>query len=228
MSVRVQDWEGVARDLLERTGTDDPPVDAFLVADCWGFEVRPAAVRDAEIDIDRRLILLNTRAQLERQHMSIAHELGHWGLLRAGLPNLERGAKYVGGAIMGPRARFDRDLRTVGWSILKLREIHRHSSAIAIAVRITQLRDAIATVIDPHNREPPWRVPSPWIDDPRITKRVSRWERDLARRAYESGAIVHESSTAYALPVHDDADAPGEDRVIVVCELEQLSLRLAR
>lgn len=221
-------WEGVARDILESTGADDPPVDAFVVADAWGFRIEAAAVRDAEIDHERHLIKLNVRNRRERQHMSIAHELGHWGLVRAGLPNTEHGARYIGGAIMLERRRFDRDLRQTGWSIRRLREIHANASATAIAVRITQLRDATAAIIDPRGRKAPWHVASPWVHDPRIhRRRVTSWQRELAERAWDAGDEVHDehSPLCYALPVLDEA-GHGEDRVIVVAELAQLSLRL--
>lgn len=102
-----------------------------------------------------------------------------------------------------------------------MRELHPHVSATAIAVRITQLRDAVATIIDPLGKARPWRVWSPWLHDRRLA-RLSAWERDLAMRAVEAGEELRGDELCYALPLMD-----GEwSRVIVVCEAEQLSLRL--
>jgi hypothetical protein len=220
------EWEGVARDLLERAGADDPPVDAFVVADCWGFAIE-ASPGPSSLDVEARVIRVRASERPERRHMSVAHELGHFGLIRAGLPNEEDGARYIGGAILLPRSRFDRDLTRTAWSITKLRAIHANTSATAIAVRITQLRDAVCTLIDPKGRKTPWRVASPWVHDPRIDRRrVTRWERELAERAYEARSEVHDPDAplCYAVPVIDDEG--GEDRVIVVVERQQLSLRL--
>jgi hypothetical protein len=219
------EWEGVARDLLERANAEDPPVDAFDLADCWDFSIEVGA-RGADVDLEKRLIRLTTHARRERQHMLVAHELGHFGLWRAGMANTEDGARYIGGAIMLPRRRFDRDLRD-SWSIPRLRAIHSNASAQAIAVRITQLRDAVCAVVDPCGRKAPWRRMSPWISDPRVEgKRLTRWERDLAARAWELREEVcdPDSANCYAIPVPDEEG--NEHRVIVVVEYQQLSLRL--
>lgn len=220
------DYEGIARDLLERTGTDDPPVDAFVVADAWGFKVE--AANAPSLDLDRARILVPLGGRPERVHMSIAHELGHFGLIRAGAENVEDGARYIGGAVMLPRQRFDRDLTRTAWSITKLRAIHANVSATAIAVRITQLRDAVAAIIDPRGRKAPWHVLSPHVHDPRIDRRrVTKWQRELAMQAWEAGCEVRDptSELCYAVPVVDDPET-SEPRVIVVVERRQLSLRL--
>jgi hypothetical protein len=218
--------EGIARDLLERVGADDPPVDAMVLAECWGFAIEHGE-RRAGVDLAQGLIRLNLSMRSERQHMAVAHELGHFGLARAGEKDSEDGARYIGGAIMLPRRRFDRDLRETAWSIPRLRAIHSNASAQAIGVRITQLRDAVCTFIDPRGRKTPWRIMSPWIDDARVEKRrPTKWERDLASRAWEAQEEVRDerSPLCYAVPVIDvDGD---EDRVIVVVEYRQLGLRL--
>jgi hypothetical protein len=223
----VEEWEGIARDLLERSGADDPPVDALVVADCWGFAVLQATGAIPSIDPVGRVIRVNLDQRAQRVQMDVAHELGHFGQQRAGVPDLEEGARYIGGAILLPRARFDRDLASTAWSITKLREMHSNVSATAIAVRITQLRDATCAIIDPRGRKAPWHIASPWLHDPRIERRrVTRWQRELASRAYAAGEEVHDDAAplCYALPIID-VDG-GEDRVLVVVEYRQLSLRL--
>ncbi len=224
----AEDCEGVGRELVERANAQHQHVDTFEVAHCWGIRIEHANIVGGELDYDERVIRLNTTEHPIRQQGTCGHELGHFGLIRAGLPNTERGAKHVGGAVLMPWVQMNRHIAQTERSILKLRVLHPNASAIALAVRITQLRDTVATIIDPHGHEKPWRVHSPWIDDPRITLKVSRWERELAERAFAAGEEVRDERAplSYALPVFDDPDAPGLDRVIVVVERTQLSLRL--
>jgi hypothetical protein len=92
-----------------------------------------------------------------------------------------------------------------------------------IAVRIVQVRDAVVSIIDPTGHRKPWRVFSPWVSERRL-RRVSPWERDLATQAYETREEVRGDELCYAVPLLDGET--DEHRVIVVCELEQLSLRL--
>lgn len=213
------DWEGAAEELLDATATS-APVDAFKLARACGLDVRPWSGRDAALSGET--IYVNTRMRPSRQQGRVAHEIGHFALQRAGLEDSEAGAAWVGGALQLPRRELNPDLRRTAWSISKIRSKHLHASAAAVAVRITQLRDAVITILDPRGRKKLWRLPSPWIDDPRLA-RVSAWERDLARQAYEAREEVRGDELCYAWPVLED---DSEHRVIVVCELEQLSLRL--
>lgn len=217
-----REWEGLAAELLDATGCDEPPVDAFELAACAGFVVRAAS--RAALDSERRVIHVDIRARSERQHMGVAHELGHWLLRRSGADS-EDGARYLGGALLLPRAAYSADLTRTAWSIGKLRERHVNASATACAVRITQLRDAVVTVLDPRGRLRPWRVVSPWVAEPRL-RRVTAWERELARAAYEAGEEVRGDGLCYAAPLTEGARGAEEHRVIVVCEIEQLGLRL--
>lgn len=217
------EWEGVAAELCGEIGCE-PPVDAFELADACELEVQPAAIATAQIDHERRLIKLNTSMRRERQHMSIAHEIGHFALKRANALNDCPGARYIGGALMLPWSHFDRDLQRTAWALEALRLRHPNASTTAIAVRITQLRDAVVTILDPRGRRKHWRAASPWINEARF-RRVTAWERELARLAYEERAEVRGDELCYAVPLIE-GDDPGEHRVLVVCEIEQLSLRL--
>lgn len=218
----VADWEGTAAELGDATGCNDPPIDAFELAECCDLRIEPAPIATAQLDHAQRLIKLNVSMRPVRQHMSVAHEVGHFALIRAELENTCAGAGYVGGALLLPRRALDRDL-TRTWSIEAHRARHVNVSATAIAVRITQLRDAVATVLDPNGRKKPWRVVSSWVSEKRF-RRVSAWERDLASRAYDAREELRGDELCYALPLLDGP--PDEHRVIVVCELEQLSLRI--
>lgn len=215
------EWEGAASEVLDATGTT-APVDAFALASACHLHVRVGGVAEAELRGDT--IYFNPRMRLARQHMRIAHEIGHFALDRHELCDSEDGARYVGGALLMPRRELVRDLTRTAWSIPRLRELHVNASATALAIRITQLHDAVVSIIDPRGRKRAWRRPSPWIADRRLSGRPSRWETDLARAAWEARAEVRGDELCYAMPLFDDEGS--EDRVIVVCELEQLSLRL--
>lgn len=221
--VAPDELEGAADEVLEATGTS-APVDAFALARACGFEIRaaPDVVR-AERRED--VILLDPRMRPERQHMQVCHELGHFTLERHGLPDTEASARYVGGALLMPRRELDRDLTRTAWSIPRLRELHVHASATALAVRITQLRDAVATVLDMGGRRRPWRIVSPWLPESDPRRRVTTFERELAARAIAEGGEARDdlADLCYAVPLIEH----GYQYAIVVCELEQLSLRLA-
>jgi hypothetical protein len=214
------EWEGAADEVITATCTSSP-VDSFALAAACGFVVRAHAGSDAELRDGE--ILFNPEMRSQRQHMRIAHELGHFALARHRIADTEHGARWTGGAMLLPRRDFDRDLTRTAWSMSKLRELHINASATAIAVRTTQLRDAVAAIIDPRGRKKPWRVSSPWIAEPRVA-RISAWERELAQRAFDAGDEVRGDELCYAFPLLEGE--PDEHRVIVVCELEQLSLRL--
>jgi Zn-dependent peptidase ImmA (M78 family) len=194
-------------------------VNAIALAQRLGFDVEPWVGRGAELDEHAGVIRANTRARHVRLHGLIAHELGHH-LLRIERADSEDGARYVAGALMLPRESFDRDLTRTAWSMPRLRALHVNASAQMIATRIVQLRDAVATIID--GKRITTRVHSPWIAPDDRLKRFTKWERELAARALEQGAEVRGDELCYAVPLVDGM----HQRVIVVCELEQLSLRL--
>jgi hypothetical protein len=210
-----EEWEGVARAIHEGTGLDEPPVSAFELAAMCGLSLQPSPRHGASLRPG--LIVFESAARPERQHGIVAHELGHWGLVAHGVRDSEEGARYLAGALLLPRAGFDRDLRK-SWDLRRLRAKHLNASAQMVATRIVQLRDAVATVVDQGRVTS--RLWSPWLADPRI-QRFSRWERSLADAALASGETVIGDEFCYAVPV---LDGPYR-RVIVVCEASQLALR---
>ncbi len=223
-----EDWEGLAREFHDATGVGDPPVDAFIVARRAQLAVE-YSVGPNSLDLERRVIRIRPVVHPRVLHVEVAHEVGHALLDRAGLPQSETGAKYLSGALLGPRQHIDRDLRESGWSISALQSKHLHMPALALALRITQVRDAIATIFDPRGELRPWRRASPWIEDPRITaSKPSALERDFAARTWEARAdLVGEGCEGglFAHLVLDEyEDGP---RVIVVRDLRQLAFRFS-
>jgi hypothetical protein len=205
--------EAVASEILEATGTT-APVDAFALAAACGFELRLGGVPEAQIG--RSTICVNPRMRQARQHMRIAHELGHFALERHGLPDSERGASYVGGALLLPRREMMRDISRTAWSLDAIRELHPNASNTAIALRITQLREAVMTIIDPKGHKRPWRQMSHALRGDERLRKLSDWERDLAACAYAEGREIRGDELCFAVPLLDDVGS--DDRVAVVCD----------
>ncbi|MFW6087506.1 MAG: ImmA/IrrE family metallo-endopeptidase [Myxococcota bacterium] len=208
--------EGIAAEILEETGCDEPPVDAFELAELCGCEVRPGR-RGGGGGRRGDVILVDVTARTVRQHGVVAHELGHWALERAGEDDSEDGARYLGGAFMLPRRPFERDLDATSWDLQALRARHLNASAEMIARRIVALRDGVASIWDQGKLRR--RVSSPWLPEP--FRRPTRLERELVAEVLEGGETVRADSMIWAVPVFDR----GWRRVIVVAEAEQLSLR---
>lgn len=217
MSDDCHHWEGIAAAAHAETCTT-PPVSAFALASAYDLRIESWSGAGAELDADASVIRVSARARSQRRHGLVAHELGHL-LLRRDRCDSEDGARYMSGALMLPREPFDRDLTRTAWSLARLRAIHENASAQMVAIRIAQLRDAVVTIID--RGRVSMRIVSPWLTEPRLA-RLSKWERSLATRALEEGVEVRGDELCYAVPILE----AGHSRVVVVCELEQLSLKL--
>lgn len=150
-----------------------------------------------------RKIYVDEQARPERRAFAISHELSHWLLRRAGIPDEEDVVNYLGAATLLPRLAFEADLRRWGWDLLRLKAKHTHASFEAIARRICVLRDARACVFD-------WPLAGqrdagayviPWHDAPA----PSPEEREAAHAAREYGAPVELRPGLKAWPVieHD-------------------------
>lgn len=220
--IEIREWEGGAEEVLDSTCTS-APVSALSLAAATLHRLEPdPGVDEAERRGD--VIVFNPSLRETRKHMRIAHELGHYTCERHGLEDTEDAARYIGGALLLPRRSMTRDLVETAWSIRRLREKHIYASATAIAIRITQLRDAVVTVfhMGMGSRRKPWRRLSPWIVADRHLERPTRFERELAQRALDASVETWGDELCYALPIVEGS----YKQVIVVCELEQLSLRL--
>lgn len=209
-------WEeGVALGVLRELEDPAPPMNAISLARACGLRVVEIDGKGARLV--GRTIEVPARAQLVRKHGLVAHELAHWALLRAGEPSTEAAADYVAGALMLPRAVFDRDLRSTGWDIRQLRAKHVNCSAELIARRIANLRDACVTVWD--NGKLKTRLHSPWLAQG--YRRMSTFERELAAQVLESGETIEAGALLWGFAVFQGAWR----RVITVCEAEQLAMR---
>lgn len=86
----IAEWEGIALDILRTTGLE-PPVDAFVLAECCGLEVR--YMPGARARLDGETIWLGARAVYP--HELVAHEIGHWALRRGGVEDDEIGVWWI-------------------------------------------------------------------------------------------------------------------------------------
>lgn len=179
--------EGIAESLLTRAAVE-APVDALDLAERLGLEVAYSEV--GEPVVLGQTIFVPRRARIALLQWLTAHELGHWAAQQAGEDGpCERAANYLAGALLLPRATLLRQLRA-GWDLDKLRRQHPNAPAHAIAVRIVQLRDAVAAVYDQGRLRRRWGPPMPL-------------ERELAAKALDAGAPVRVDDLTGAWPIVD-------------------------
>lgn len=180
--------EGVADEIVSATGCDDPPVDALEVAACCGLHVEFCDVRHAILYDGVIYVTRAPRANLVQLY--VAHEVGHFGLKRAGMPwMVEQDATYIAGAILVPWRSLVRDVRP-GWNLDTLRAKYSTAPASVIATRVAQVREGSAAI----------------YDDGRFRRRVGpahRLERELAREALETSLPVRLDDCTGAWPVFD-------------------------
>ena len=197
--------EGIARAALDETCTSSP-VDAEALACALDVEVRDYPGPEPFVDLERRCIYMPTRpVRATRWHGAVAHELGHVLLREHRLDwQDEIAAAYLAGALLVPRETLDRDLRN-GWSVRELRARHPNASHEMLVRRVTQLRPAVATVIDAGRVTT--RVASPWLEPARVAP-VRVWEMSMVGRALVEGEVIEDGPSV--------ATHAGTDRVVAV------------
>jgi hypothetical protein len=210
----MHELEGIAAELLSAVGLDDAPGDAFALAELCGLTVVSGAGRGARREGD--VVYVDSKARRTRQHGLVAHEIGHWALERVGEnPHDEPAARFLSGALLVPRRRFDRDLRAT-WRLDELMAMHANASGELLARRIAELRDAVVTIVD--NGRVRSRFSAAHVYAP---VRMTRVERELVAEALERGHAVEGGPLVHATPLVEGA----WQRVIVVAEVEQLAMR---
>jgi hypothetical protein len=208
-------WEGVARATHLATGID-APVDARELAEACGLRLEPTAGSGATLIGE--VIRYDAAVRGVRQHGLIAHEVAHYVLRFHGEDDTEEAARYTAAALILPKSTFNRDLQRTAWDLEKLRQLHPNASAQMISRRISELREAVITVLDQGRVTS--RVASPWM--PLVTSRLTNIERELADAALETGEPQRANDLLAAYPLIDGMHR----RVIVIAEARQLSLKL--
>lgn len=107
----TQEWEEVARNLLEEKGNPLAPIDAFELARDCGFDVVEGESGRRSMIVGNQIIRIDPDLPGEVQRYEVACCLGRWALYRAGLDSTPEGGEYVGLALMLPPAHFLRELR---------------------------------------------------------------------------------------------------------------------
>jgi Zn-dependent peptidase ImmA (M78 family) len=200
-----EELEGIARAVLEETCTV-APVDAGALACAMNVEVRSFPGHEAFIDLLRPCIYMPSRPMRDtRRHGTLGHELGHLLLREHGHDYQdEHAAAYLAGALLVPRETLDRQLRE-SWSVRRLRALHPNASHEMLVRRVTQLRPAVATVIDAGKVTA--RAASPWLEPARVAP-VRVWELTLVQRALVDGETIEDGPSV--------ATHAGGDRVVAV------------
>jgi hypothetical protein len=183
--------EGVARDVHEKHGFDDPPVDAFDLADALEAEIEWVDGHKAW-RFQRRIYLPRGTHRPARIHSFIVHELAHILLDDYGIEQSERAARYLGAALLVSRRTLDRQLRR-GWDLWELMGLHVNASGELLARRITDVREASLSVYD--NGRFRYRVGHRGIK-PTL-------ERELVAEALESRSAVRLDDLSGAWPLID-------------------------
>lgn len=174
--------EELAREALERANVSSP-VDPEIVADRHKLVVRHAATDGLLIG---RTIYVREEHRRQRRAFAIAHEIAHWLLRRAGIPDTEANANYLASALLLPRLEFEAALRRYGWDLIMLCALHPFASFEAVTRRIVALREARAVVFDKPLRGQ--RRPSCYTVPYGLVPTDE--ERMAAREAVRSGAPV--------------------------------------
>jgi hypothetical protein len=198
--------------VLEATGID-APVDARELAAACGLDL---AFCRGRAKLRGGVIWYDPTLRSTRQHGQIAHEVAHYVLRRARLPDPDQAARYVAGSLL-PGTDYDRDLRETAWDLDALQRRHPNASAELLARRLSEKREAVVTVLDQGRVTS--RTASPWLPAP--PARLTAIERELVSGALESGQAQRANELLSAWPRFDGAHR----RVIVIADAQQLALR---
>ncbi len=213
--------EGIARWVLEGTGLDDPPVDAFQLAAMCGVDAVARAGIVGALAGDT--IHYDPRLPPRVQQAMVCHELGHWAAIECGEESTETAAILISHALMLPRRHFWRDM-TRTWRIDELQRQHRNASASWIARRVVQLSSmsedpadhATATIVD--NGRIKERLASPWLPEA-ARRRPTAWERALISTVTETGRPARTEGRGWAVPVQ----SARVHRVVLVAESREVA-----
>jgi hypothetical protein len=163
----------VAERILETARIEEPPVDAFAIANTLGVAValddrqggraRYVRLSDRRSGRSRATILLRSEPRSERKHWAVAHEIGEhvayqvfleWGVdPRETAPNVrESVANNMAGRLLLPTAWFAADGAACGWDLIALKARYQTASHELIARRMLECRPPVIISIFDHQR----------------------------------------------------------------------------
>lgn len=151
-----QEYEGIARQALERASQDDV-VDLREVARAHDVQIvethgPPGATLS--------LVFVRHGEEPRRRKWTLAHELGHVLARRAGLDGAcERTANGIANCLVIPDRAAKRDLGRFGWRVAPIRERHELSWEVTIR-RLVTVQSAVGAL---WRGRRVWAGRSPWL-----------------------------------------------------------------
>lgn len=160
--------DAVAEEILAHCGWEQPPVDAFKIAqamritialdDCQEGRARYVRLRDRSASLPKATILLRPDPRLERQQWAVAHEIGEHAAYRVfdrlgadpreSSPRArEQVANQLAGRLLIPSCWFSRDALVCRWDLLELKQRYSTASHELIARRMLEFRPAVIITI---------------------------------------------------------------------------------
>ena len=231
----------VAEQILEKAGSQAPPVDAFAVARALGIGVawddrqqgraRYVRLSGRGSGSGRPTILLRPEPRLERQQWAVAHEIGEhaachvfaqWGVdPRETVPAArEMVASHLAGRLLLPTAWFSVDGLACEWDLFNLKTRYRTASHELIARRMLECRPAVIISIFDHRQisfrqsNLPGRAPPPSQAEMQCWRDV---HRDNHPSRTHAGPVV-----VQGWPIHEE----GWKREILRTELDEWAAEL--
>lgn len=147
--------EREVKQLLQKCHIDEPPVDAYVLAESLGLGVQIDATLKARGYSRRRwdtgTIVVGSKnpSKSERKQFTIAHEIGEVLLAgKVGQRRLEEACNLMAVALLLPREWFGKDAQALGFHLLRLKERYSTVSHEVIAYRMLDFKPFIITIFD--------------------------------------------------------------------------------
>ncbi len=228
-----------AAEILAKSGTEAPPVDAFAVARglgvavAWddGQEGRARYVRlsDRQAGSGRATILLRPDPRLERQQWAVAHEIGEhmayhvfaaWGVdpRETTADARETVANHLAGRLLVPTAWFAVDAAACDWDLIAMKVRYRTASHELIARRMLECRPPVIISIFDHRKITFRRSNLPGRAPPPSTAEMECW-RDVHRRNHPLRTRAG-TNLIQGWPIHEE----GWKREILRMELDEWAM----
>lgn len=146
----IDEWEAVARDLLLELGSPSAPVDMYELAHDCGFDVYAGGRGSRTQLVGDRIIQVDETLPVRLREAEVAFALGRWALHRAGVDFSDRGAEYIGLALLLAQDQLAIDPgKKQGY--LPSYELH---PLVSMGVSGRRIRRSVETMVDPRVAAP--------------------------------------------------------------------------
>ncbi len=213
----------MALEILDGSGTEAPPVDAFVVAQRLGITVATDTAQQGRgrfVRIGKRgspasqaAILIRPEDRCERSHWTVAHEIGEamahrvfavWGLdpRESSLGVREEVANCLAGRLLLPTCWFEPDGSRSGWSLPWLKGRYATASHELIARRMLDCGPAVIVTIFDQGRVHFRRSNVPGRVPPMSPSEAACWQSIHERNRPEQ--VDDGMRTIQGWPVHEE------------------------